>query len=241
MQKENILNVQRRLNQLGYDAGPTDGSYGKRTIAAVKLFQSNNGLSADGIVGRLTNDKLFSHLAKPYAAGRPPVAMYPKPTQSGAPSWPSEAQMGRVFGQPGNPKCTAGKVQLPIPFKLAWDLDERISRFSCHELVAAPLERIFLRAVEHYGEADFRRLGLDLFGGCYSPRTKRGGSSWSTHAYGIAYDVDPERNQLKWGRDKAQLARLEYEAFWGFVESEGAISLGRHSNYDWMHFQFARL
>ena len=33
----------------------------------------------------------------------------------------------------------------------------------------------------------------------------------------------------------------EYDAFWSIVEKEGAFSLGRERNYDWMHFQFATL
>ena len=69
----------------------------------------------------------------------------------------------------------------------------------------------------------------------------RGAKTWSMHAYGIAVDLDPERNQLKWGRDKAVFARPEYVPFWNIVESEGATSLGRARNYDWMHFQFANL
>ena len=38
----------------GYDPGPIDGSPGAKTTAAVKKFQSSNGLSADGIVGPAT-------------------------------------------------------------------------------------------------------------------------------------------------------------------------------------------
>ena len=34
---------------------------------------------------------------------------------------------------------------------------------------------------------------------------------------------------------------MEYAAFWQFVEAEGAVSLGRARDYDWMHFQFATL
>jgi len=54
-------------------------------------------------------------------------------------------------------------------------------------------------------------------------------------------DLDPGRNQLKWGRDRAVFARPEYEPFWQIVESEGLVSLGRAKNFDWMHFQAARL
>lgn len=48
------LDIQRRLAALGYDPGPADGIYGRRTIAAVRQFQSKHDLIADGIVGPLT-------------------------------------------------------------------------------------------------------------------------------------------------------------------------------------------
>lgn len=38
---------------------PVDGIFGPQTEAAVKAFQQNNGLTADGIVGKLTWPKLI--------------------------------------------------------------------------------------------------------------------------------------------------------------------------------------
>ena len=69
----------------------------------------------------------------------------------------------------------------------------------------------------------------------------RGGSSWSMHSWGIAVDIDPDRNQLNMNRKEATLAKPVYDKFWQFVYDEGAISLGIERDYDWMHFQFARL
>ena len=60
-------------------------------------------------------------------------------------------------------------------------------------------------------------------------------------ASSIAVDVDPDRNQLKFKRESASLDDPAYKPFWGFVYDEGAISLGIELNYDWMHWQFARL
>jgi hypothetical protein len=54
-------------------------------------------------------------------------------------------------------------------------------------------------------------------------------------------DWDPANNKLKWGKDKATLAGPEYDFWWQCWEEEGAVSLGREQNRDWMHVQFARL
>ncbi len=125
--------------------------------------------------------------------------------------------------------------------KLAWELKTKVRKMTVNKKVAEATERIFARTLEHYGLKRIQELGLDLNGGAYNRRRIIGGQGWSMHAYGIAIDIDPENNQLKWGRDKARLAKPEYEPFWNIVESEGAMSLGRERNYDWMHFQFARL
>lgn len=43
--------VQKRLRALGYTAAPVDGVYGSRLKSAVKRFQREVGLKADGIIG----------------------------------------------------------------------------------------------------------------------------------------------------------------------------------------------
>ncbi|MFA1621239.1 hypothetical protein ACDY96_00045 [Rhizobium mongolense] len=93
------------------------------------------------------------------------------------------------------------------------------------------LEAIFQKTLAHYGAADVSRLALDIFGGCYNYRPMRGGKSWSMHAFGIAVDLDPENNQLKWTEAKAKFTKADYVPFWNFVESEGAVSLGRAKDY----------
>ena len=101
--------------------------------------------------------------------------------------------------------------------------------------------RCFKRIGDSYPDPAVRRkLGIDLWGGCLNVRQMRGGSSWSMHSWGIAIDFDPDRNQMEWGRDKARLAKPDCETFWKIWEEEGAISLGRSRNFDWMHVQFAR-
>lgn len=61
---ENVRYVQQRLKDLGYLSGKADGVFGNATEAAVKAFQAENGLSADGVVGTRTMDTIKSSKAK---------------------------------------------------------------------------------------------------------------------------------------------------------------------------------
>jgi hypothetical protein len=125
--------------------------------------------------------------------------------------------------------------------RLAWDKRHVVDKISVHELVHNSAERVFHQIHEAYGHEQIKSLRLDLFGGSLNVRKMRGGNSYSMHAWGIAIDFDPERNQLRWGSDKAVMAKPAYSAFWDMWEAEGWVSLGRSRNYDWMHVQAARL
>lgn len=48
------LALQRALTALGYQPGPADSVFGRKTISAVKAFQADRGLVVDGIVGPKT-------------------------------------------------------------------------------------------------------------------------------------------------------------------------------------------
>lgn len=54
-----VKKVQNKLNQLGYNAGKADGYYGNNTKNAVVRFQKAKKISADGMVGPQTWNKLF--------------------------------------------------------------------------------------------------------------------------------------------------------------------------------------
>lgn len=55
---DNITAVQKRLKQLGYYTIAVDGIWGPKTLAAVKAFQRDYGLTVDGIVGTWTERSL---------------------------------------------------------------------------------------------------------------------------------------------------------------------------------------
>ena len=53
-QGESVRAIQQRLKDYGYYTGVVDGIYGQGTYEAVRNFQLNNGLTADGIAGDRT-------------------------------------------------------------------------------------------------------------------------------------------------------------------------------------------
>ena len=58
-----VTDLQKALNQLGYDAGTADGNYGAGTTAAVSAFQKDKGLTQDGVAGPTTLAAINTALA----------------------------------------------------------------------------------------------------------------------------------------------------------------------------------
>lgn len=199
-----------------------------RTMAA-QIILANAGHEPGDIDGYVGPNTYEAFLAWQGAAfERPEVAVKQR--------WPHQSDVADYFGDPGR---RLSRANIAYPMRIAWNTDQVVRSFACHEKVVEPIEHIFAETLRHYGTR-VGDLGLDLFGGCYNYRRMRGGTKLSMHSWGIAVDLDPENNQLRWGRDRARFAREEYEPFWRIVESTGAVSLGRTRNFDWMHFQFAR-
>lgn len=88
---DDVRELQRRLNRLGFDAGYVDGVFGPRTAAAVRDFQLNVGLRIDGIVGNEVVEALRrlhrQHQSAPAASVREREALRqapPRPALAGA-------------------------------------------------------------------------------------------------------------------------------------------------------------
>ncbi len=224
----------------------------RRQVAAEQIIYRNLNIEIgkiDGLVGEQTRYARSVYEGRKANAGKPNPevekwrdADADKPSLSPVPVktvvWPRQAETPTFYGAIGSNQTN---IDFPFPMRLAWEPTTNVFRTSCHAKVAEPFKRIWKRALGHYGHDRIKQLRLDMFGGCLNVRKMRGGSSWSMHSWGIAMDIDPDRNQLKWGRDKAMLDDAAYAPFWGFVADEGGVSLGQARNYDWMHFQFARL
>lgn len=267
--KLSIRDVQRLLMAAGYYNGGLDNDYGPKTAAAVRAVLENNrdkiprgrisqtrmiiiaaqlildsaGFEPgpiDGYTGHNTAEA-FNAWAYEQANGRReeiregPVNVE---AYSGDTRWPTQSQVSSFYGGVGENQT---RINLPYEMKLAWNTRQKVTRMTCHQKVAEPMQYIFEAALDHYGLDGIQELRLDYFGGSLNVRKMRGGSRYSMHSWGIAVDLDPVNNQLRWGRDRATFARAEYEPFWQIVESTGAISLGRLRNFDWMHWQFARI
>lgn len=133
-----------------------------------------------------------------------------------------------TFGNPGTSECSAGRVILPYPLKIGWSKGS-VTRVSCH----LKMEKIF---TEVFREIASKGLwgSLSTFDGIYNDRPMKTGSKKSTHAWGIAVDLNEATNAqgTPGTMDKRIVAIFEgYGFVWG----------GRWvgSRCDPMHFQYA--
>lgn len=120
------------------------------------------------------------------------------------------------------------RLPLPFPMQLSWDKSRSVALMTCHRLAAPVFAEVF---------AEIQKGGLQVkiesFGGCFSFRPQRRGGKLSTHAWGIAIDLNPEENvQGSAGNIDAGLVAIFRAA--GFEWGGGWAG----SACDPMHFQF---
>lgn len=77
-QGDAVKSLQQRLKDLGYYTGSVDGDYGGGTQEAIRLFQSQNSLTVDGVCGSATMAAIF-------ASNAPPVQVTPTPDPGSLP------------------------------------------------------------------------------------------------------------------------------------------------------------
>ena len=144
------------------------------------------------------------------------------------------SQLNAKYGVPNEQGTYLTTIVLPYPF--VYD-GKPVSKMRCHKLVADKFLAVFNDILAHYGLAEIQRLGIDKYGGCFNYRKMRGGTQLSRHSWGVAIDLDPQRNLLKETSATARFARPEYKPMIDIFYKHGFVSLGREKNYDWMHFQ----
>ena len=92
MSGQDVKDLQKKLNSLGYDCGKLDGEYGMQTFRAVVTFQEDHQLEADGIAGRMTMAAIEEALASPKDP-EPPAAA-PDPADQTSAFWLPDLQLG---------------------------------------------------------------------------------------------------------------------------------------------------
>lgn len=129
-------------------------------------------------------------------------------------------------------------LELPYPMRLSWNTDVLIRKFACNRAVYQSLATIMYGIWDLYGKNlnKLQEARMDLFGGCYNFRPRRGGHTLSLHSWGAAIDLDPENNPQgkKWQDGKGMMPKEVIQLFL----NEGATWGGTFSNPDPMHFQF---
>jgi hypothetical protein len=221
---------------------PISYSSQRKVIAYVQHFLSTKGIKIviDGYYGEQT-DYLLNSYIEYLKTGK--VKAWRIDNKLNIHSnlkskYPSYNKLDEFYGTVDEIPSKLIKVKIPYIHNLAWNINQKITYVSCHKLIAEPYQNILEEVFKVYNK-DVYKLNLNVFGGCYNKRKMRGGNKWSTHSYGIAFDYDPENNQLKWGRDKAEFAKPDYADWLNIWNKYDAINLGEVKNYDWQHFQFS--
>ena len=116
-------------------------------------------------------------------------------------------------------------TKLPYAMRLSWDIESTITRHGFHQKVIPALIDALKEIRSYSGPSFLRKYDLDLFGGGFSTRFMKSGKYLSTHAWGIAIDINPHLGTYG---ERTRMPCFIVDAF----TSRGFVNL-RH---DGMHF-----
>jgi hypothetical protein len=104
-----------------------------------------------------------------------------------------------------------------------------VNRIRCHKKVAASLKKV----LQEISASPFAYV-LKEYAGVYNFRPMRGGSRYSKHAWGVAIDLDPNKNGLH--QNWPESASMPFGVIEIFAK-HGWLSAGAFWNRDSMHFE----
>lgn len=167
---------------------PADGLPDSDTVTSIAAWQRQHALASDGIAGVDTMTKMFGgDIRTGVQVPKPGQQAKEASTAAGGGSGldlPSGlAQIRKVFGDAGTSIVGAAMRAGP---------GGEMVTVQCHKKIADKLAKVFDDI-----HKDGASAHIKSYGGCYVYRKKRrSGTEWSTHAWGIAIDVNAEWNPM---------------------------------------------
>ena len=156
-------------------------------------------------------------------------------------------ELNDYYGNPGNKELDhkwfdEQLVQVEMPFytKASWEPFLQIHRLWVHRHMATTFKDALRAILLHRGEGYLINRGYNYCGGAFNHRKTRGGKYLSTHAWGIAIDLNPH---LAPYRRKKHLRTAEgWQEVWRNDQPEFIIEIMLEHGFwsfefDGMHFQ----
>ena len=179
----------------------------------IKAMQRRIGVTDDGFWG----PKSIAACQKHLRSLMPKIHPWPKPDQ---------ASLTKFYGQSGD---ESNLVALDVSgLSIKYD-GKPVRIIRCHKKVSESLKRVFSAIAKGP-----HRAILEKYAGCFNNRNMRGGTSKSTHSWGIAVDLNPDDNgnNTVW----PTRATMPLEVMEEFAK-EGWLCAGAFWSRDAMHAQ----
>ena len=186
------------------------------TASQITAMQTRIGVTPDGFWGPKSIAACQAHLFRLMRQTNP----WPRP---------NDAALAEFFGDPGD---ESNLVNLPVAGLGVEYEGNPVKTIRCNKHVAASLGRIIAKiaASPHAGI-------LAQYAGCFNFRRKRGGTSYSLHAYGAAIDLAPDANGMRDSWPMRSTMPLEVMEIFA---AEGWKAAGIWWGFDAMHFAATR-
>ena len=199
--------------------GKADGDFGEKTLSAVTAFQKANNLNVDGIVGGIT----WRHLFNEDMPSDPVPDILLQRDLMDLQGSPLESAFAKTYIKRVSLNEFQGK------FTVINMISTRGAVIECNVL----LEKPFKKALQNLLDAGIQKE-FKVFNGCFVVRNSRGSGSLSTHAWGMAVDINAMENPFQ--VDKRGFTKEFIKCFAAAGFENGGLW---NSPIDWMHFQLA--
>lgn len=146
--------------------------------------------------------------------------------------WPpsDQASLRKFYGEPGD---ESQLVTITFPFPMMYGT-KQVTKTRVHKKCSESLLRVLGAIGQKYSALPGIMEEAQDYGGVFNFRLKRGGSTYSLHAYGAAIDLDADDNTFK--NSWPMQADMPLEIIEEFAK-EGWVSAAAFWGYDAMHFQ----